>query len=84
MDTKTILDSVCNTGRLLLIQEDTLFGGVCSDISALVMEQAFQYLDAPVMRVGSLETPIPFAQNLEQGFLAKSRVEESLMKLMAY
>ena len=84
MDTKTILDSVRNTGRLLLIQEDTLFGGVCSDISALVMEQAFQYLDAPVMRVGSLETPIPFAHHLEQGFLAKSRVEESLMKLMAY
>jgi len=84
MDTKTILDSVRSTGRLLLIQEDTLFGGVCSDISALVMEQAFQYLDAPVMRVGSLETPIPFAHHLEQGFLAKSRVEESLLKLMAY
>jgi 2-oxoisovalerate dehydrogenase E1 component len=84
MDTKTILESVRSTGRLLLIQEDTLFGGVCSDISALVMEQAFQYLDAPVMRVGSLETPIPFAHHLEQGFLAKSRVEESLLKLMAY
>jgi len=84
LDTQTILESVRETGKLLLIQEDTMFGGICSDIAALVMEQAFQYLDAPVMRVGSLDTPIPFATSLEQGFLAKSRVEETLMKLLAY
>jgi len=84
LDTQTILDSVRETGKLILIQEDTMFGGICSDIAALVMEQAFQYLDAPVMRVGSLDTPIPFATSLEQGFLAKSRIEETLMKLLAY
>lgn len=84
LDTETIYKSVQKTGRLLILQEDSLFGGIASDISALVMENCFEYLDAPVKRVGSLETPIPFAANLEAEYLPKQRFEEALLELLAY
>jgi 2-oxoisovalerate dehydrogenase E1 component len=61
-----------------------LFGGIASDISALINEHCFEYLDAPVVRVGSLETPIPFNSDLEQQYLAKSRFENALIELNAY
>jgi 2-oxoisovalerate dehydrogenase E1 component len=75
---------VQKTGRLLILQEDSLFGGIASDISALVMENCFEYLDAPVKRVGSLETPIPFAKNLEAEYLPKQRFEKELLNLLEY
>lgn len=84
LDVEKIYQSVQKTGRLLILQEDTLFGGVASDISALVTEHCFEYLDAPVRRVGSLETPVPFAKNLEQHFLPKARFEQALLDLLAY
>ncbi len=84
LDTETIYHSVRKTGRLVILQEDSLFGGLASDISALVMEHCFEYLDAPVRRVGSLETPIPFAKNLENGYLPKHRFGKILMELLAY
>ncbi len=84
LDTTTIYKSVTKTGKALIVQEDSLFGGIASDISALIMEHCFQYLDAPVMRVASLPTPIPFASNLEAQYLAKSRIEEALQQLLAY
>ena len=84
LDTKMIYSSVKKTGKALILQEDTLFGGISSDISALIMENCFEYLDAPVKRVASLETPIPFAKSLENQFLAKSRLEKELLNLLSY
>jgi len=84
MDMEAIYASVKKTGKLIILQEDSLFGGVASDISALVMENCFIYLDAPVKRVASLETPIPFAKNLETNYLPKERFARELLKLLAY
>tara|TARA_R110002012_G_scaffold88274_2_gene217577 strand:- start:8392 stop:10371 length:1980 start_codon:yes stop_codon:yes gene_type:complete len=84
LDTEAIYDSVKKTGKLIILQEDTLFGGVASDISAMVMENCFEYLDAPVKRVGSLETPVPFAKSLEENFLPKQRFESELITLFKY
>lgn len=84
LDTEAILQSVKKTNRVLILQEDTLFGGIASDISSLIMEQAFEYLDAPVQRVGSLETAIPFMKSLEDQYLPKSRFEKVLFDLLAY
>ncbi|WP_421824898.1 alpha-ketoacid dehydrogenase subunit alpha/beta [Flagellimonas oceanensis] len=84
LDTEAIFNSVKKTGKLMVLQEDTLFGGIASDISAMVMENCFEYLDAPVKRVGSLETPVPFAKSLEANFLPKKRFESALIELYQY
>lgn len=84
LDTETIFSSVKKTGKAIILQEDSLFGGIASDLSALITENCFESLDAPVKRVGSLETPIPFQPNLEQQYLAKSRFEADLLKLINY
>ncbi|MGS2739591.1 alpha-ketoacid dehydrogenase subunit alpha/beta [Sinomicrobium sp. M5D2P17] len=84
LDTETIFKSVKNTGKVVILQEDTLFGGIASDISAMIMENCFEYLDAPVQRVGSLETPVPFAKALEDGFLPKQRFKTAVHRLLAY
>ncbi|WP_405397181.1 thiamine pyrophosphate-dependent enzyme [Maribacter sp. Asnod2-G09] len=84
LDVKAIYDSVKRTGKLIILQEDSLFGGIASDISAMVMENCFEYLDSPIKRVGSLETPIPFNTKLEEQYLAKSRFESDLKELIAY
>ncbi|WP_273275005.1 alpha-ketoacid dehydrogenase subunit alpha/beta [Maribacter polysiphoniae] len=84
LDIDAVYDSVKKTGKLIILQEDSLFGGIASDISALVMENCFEYLDAPVKRVASLETPIPFAKTLEDNYLSKGRFESALLQLLAY
>ncbi|NNK70489.1 MAG: dehydrogenase [Flavobacteriaceae bacterium] len=84
LDSEAIFDSVKKTGKAIVLQEDTLFGGVASDISAMIMENCFEFLDAPVKRVGSLDTPVPFAASLEEQFLPKARFEEALLELLAY
>jgi 2-oxoisovalerate dehydrogenase E1 component len=84
IDWETIFDSVKKTGKVLILQEDTMFGGIASDISATITEKCFECLDAPIFRVASLDTPVPFASDLESNFLAKKRLEESLEKLIAY
>ncbi|WP_097045638.1 alpha-ketoacid dehydrogenase subunit alpha/beta [Flagellimonas pacifica] len=84
LDIETIFVSVQKTGKLIVLQEDTLFGGIASDISAMVMENCFEYLDAPIKRVGSLETPIPFEKGLEQNYLPKERFEIALTELFKY
>jgi len=84
LDTDAILASVKKTGKAIILQEDTLFGGISSDISAMIMEQCFEYLDAPVKRVGSLESPIPFTKALEDQYLPKARFEIALKELLAY
>lgn len=84
LDTETIFASVKKTGKVIVYQEDTLFGGIASDISALIMEECFEYLDAPVKRVASLDSPIPFTKALEDQFLPKNRFEEVLLELLKY
>lgn len=84
LDTEAIYASVRRTGRALLLQEDSLFGGVMSDIAALIAEHCFESLDAPVRRVGGLETPIPFARSLEAGYLPQQRLREALQEQLAY
>ncbi|GMN05145.1 dehydrogenase E1 component subunit alpha/beta [Croceitalea sp. MTPC5] len=84
LDIESVCASVKKTNRLIILQEDSLFGGIASDIAAMVMENCFEYLDAPVKRVGSLETPIPFATNLEANYLPKKRFEKELKALLAY
>ncbi|MBT8254292.1 MAG: dehydrogenase, partial [Bacteroidia bacterium] len=84
LDTETIYNSVRKTNRAIVLQEDTIFGGIASDISALIMENCFEDLDAPVKRIGSIETPVPFAAQLEEQFLPKVRFEEALLELLRY
>ncbi|KZS42058.1 dehydrogenase [Aquimarina aggregata] len=84
LDETAIFGSINKTGKVIILQEDSLFGGIASDISALIMENCFTSLDAPVKRVGSLETPIPFDKNLEEQYLGKRRFEEELLNLVAY
>ncbi|MEZ4857683.1 MAG: dehydrogenase E1 component subunit alpha/beta [Flavobacteriaceae bacterium] len=84
LDTEAIIASVKKTGKALILQEDSMFGGIASDISALITENCFEFLDAPVKRVASLETPIPFTANLEKQYLANSRFKNALEALIAY
>ncbi len=84
LDTETIFNSVKKTGRVLIIHEATLFNGIGGEISALITENCFEYLDAPVKRVASIETPVPFINQLEQNFLPKKRFEEELLKLINF
>lgn len=84
LDKETIINSVKKTGRAIILQEDSMFGGVASDISSMLMEECFEYLDAPVKRVASIETPIPFAAQLENQYLPKERFETELKSLLEY
>ena len=84
LDTEAIFNSVKKTGRAIILQEDSMFGGIASDISAMLMEECFEHLDAPVKRIASLETPIPFINQLEEQYLSKSRFEEALKALLDY
>jgi len=84
LDYEAIADSVKRTGRVLVLHEDTLTGGFGGEIAAWIAEHCFSYLDAPVMRCASLDTPVPFSTVLEQQFLAKSRLEETIAKLVSF
>ena len=84
LDKAAIFASVKKTGKVIILQEDTLFGGVGADIAAMIAEECFEHLDAPVMRVGSLETPVPFSKALEDGFLPKQRFGEKIQQLLKY
>ena len=84
LDWEAIYASVKKTSRVIILQEDTLFGGVASDISSMIMENCFEHLDAPVKRVGSLESAIPFMKSLEDQYLPKLRFETELLELLKY
>lgn len=84
LDKDTIYASVKKTNKAIILQEDTMFGGIASDISAMIMEDCFEYLDGPVKRVASLDSPIPFTKALEDQYLAKSRFEQALLELLKY
>ncbi len=84
LDVDTIYSSVKKTGKAIIVQEDSMFGGLASDISALISENCFEYLDAPVARIASLETPIPFQAELENQYLGKSRLDKAIEVLLNY
>ncbi|MBS1731560.1 MAG: dehydrogenase E1 component subunit alpha/beta [Bacteroidetes bacterium] len=84
LDYEAIQRCVQKTGRILILHEDTMIGGIGGEIAAWIMENCFTYLDAPVIRCAGLDTPIPFNTDLEQNFLAKSRLHESIEKLMKF
>jgi 2-oxoisovalerate dehydrogenase E1 component len=84
LDYDAIAASVKRTGKVLVLHEDTLTGGICGEIAAWIAENCFQFLDAPVMRCASLDTPVPFNLELEKNFLAKARMNEYIQKLIHF
>ncbi len=84
LDKEAIIAAASKTGRVLVLHEDTTTGGIGGELVALVNEHCFEALDAPVLRVGSLDTPIPFAADLEQQFLANSRLLDTIDQLLNY
>jgi 2-oxoisovalerate dehydrogenase E1 component len=83
-DAEAVEASVKRTGRVLVLHEDTLTGGFGGEIAAWIGEHCFRWLDAPVMRCASLDSPVPFARELEDVFLAKHRLHSTIEKLMAF
>ena len=84
LDVETIYISVRKTGKVIILQEDSLFGSIASDVSALITENCFESLDAPVKRVASIETPIPFQGELEKQYLPKHRFIDELKNVLNY
>ncbi|MCB0769464.1 MAG: dehydrogenase, partial [Flavobacteriales bacterium] len=84
LDLDTIVASVKKTGKAVVLHEDTLIGGFGGELSALINEHCFDHLDAPIVRVASWDTPVPFAIPLEKGFLPKGRLWEAVERLAAY
>ncbi|MEO5948318.1 MAG: dehydrogenase E1 component subunit alpha/beta [Chitinophagaceae bacterium] len=84
LDYFAIREAVQRTGRVIILHEDTLIGGIGGEIAAWIAENCFGLLDAPVMRCASLDTPIPFNIELEQNFMAKGRLGETVQKLINY
>lgn len=84
LDTETIYDSVKKTNRAIILHEATMFNGIGGELAALITENCFEYLDAPVKRVASLDTPVPFVSQLEEQFMPKHRFEEDLKQLVNY
>jgi 2-oxoisovalerate dehydrogenase E1 component len=83
-DKEAVVATVKKTGKVLVLHEDTLTGGIGAEIAAWISEHCFNYLDAPAMRVGSLDTPIPFAPTLEKNFLPVGRLKEKVEELVKY
>jgi 2-oxoisovalerate dehydrogenase E1 component len=84
LDYEAIGETVRKTGRVLILHEDTLTGGIGGELAAWISEYLFEYLDAPVFREGSLDTPVPFATELEQHFLPMGRLKEKIESLLRY
>ena len=83
-DKDAVETSVKKTGKVIILHEDTLTGGIGGEISAHISEHLFEYLDGPVLRVASLDTPVPFAKNLEKQFLPVERLNKAIEKLKDY
>ncbi len=83
-DHEAVAETVRKTGRVIILHEDTLTGGIGGELSAWIGENLFESLDAPVMRVASLDTPIPFAPSLENNFLPRNRIRTAITKLAGY
>jgi 2-oxoisovalerate dehydrogenase E1 component len=83
-DKDTVSESVKKTGKVLIVHEDTLTGGIGAEISAWISEHLFKYLDAPIMREASLDTPVPFTRTLEEQFLPLERMRKKIMNLRSF
>lgn len=83
-DKEAVIDTVKKTGKVIFLQEDCVTGGIGAEICAWISENCFEYLDGPVMREGSLDTPVPFAPSLEKNFLPVQRFKEKLSALKNY
>ena len=81
-DQNAVRESVKKTGKAIILHEDCLTGGIGGEISAWISENCFEYLDGPVMRVGALDTPVPFSKHLEENFLPVARFEAKVEELM--
>jgi 2-oxoisovalerate dehydrogenase E1 component len=79
-----ISESVRKTGKVIILHEDTLTGGIGAEIAAYISENLFEFLDGPVMREGGLDMPVPFAKTLEDQFLPEERFREKLFKLLEF
>jgi 2-oxoisovalerate dehydrogenase E1 component len=84
LDWESIYQSVQKCGRVLVLHEDTLFGGIGGEIASAIAENCFEYLDAPIKRLGSLDSPVPFSKGLEDNFLAKDRLRTVIEDLINY
>lgn len=84
LDESAIYQSVKKTSRVLILHEDCLVGGFGSELSALISENCFEFLDAPIKRLASLNTPVPFAKQLEDNFLPKDKLKDQLLELISY
>ena len=84
LDKEIIFKSVKKTGKAIVLHEDCMTGGFGADISSLISEYCFEHLDAPILRCSSLDTPVPFSNNLEINFLAKSRLKQKIIQLINY
>ena len=84
LDYAAIRAAVLRTGKVLLLHEDTLTGGISGELAAWISENCFEHLDAPIVRCAGLDTPIPFAIELEQNFMANSRLDAAVQKLISY
>jgi 2-oxoisovalerate dehydrogenase E1 component len=84
LDMEAIYQTAKKTGRVIILHEDCLTGGIGGELSARITENCFEYLDAPVMREGSLDTPVPFDEALEVNFMPKNRFEKKLLQLISY
>ena len=83
-DKEAILETVRKTGKVLILQEDCITGGIGSEIAAFISENCFENLDAPIMRAGGLDTPVPFSPELEQNFFPVERFRKILTELNDY
>jgi 2-oxoisovalerate dehydrogenase E1 component len=83
-DKNAVFESVKKTSRVLILHEDTLTGGIGAEIAAWLSEHAFVFLDAPVKRVASLDTPVPFASTLENNFLPKDKIKPAIEELLRF
>ena len=83
-DKETVANAVKATGRVIILHEDTISSGFGAEISAWIVEHCFEYLDAPVLRCASLDTAIPMSKVLEDSFLAKNRLAETVEKILRY
>lgn len=83
-DKETVVESVKKTNRVLVLHEDTLTGGVGGEIASVITEDCFEFLDAPVMRLASLDTAVPMSPILEADFLPAGRLKQSIRKLLEY
>ena len=84
LDVESIEKTIKKTSKVLILHEDVNLGGFGADIASLIAQDFFEYLDAPIYRVSSLDTPVPFAADLEKNFLAKNRLKEKIIDLYNY